>query len=339
MRLRWCAIIFFYTAVVIVAVLLLAGVQVRAPAGTAYDMWRLKVEANEELRTRLTDKEEELRRTSTDNLDKLDGANLCLTFYKSDGSYREGIDEGLLAEAKEARAKHADYANFKDELYCLVRGYMGLLYDRSFYEKMKDAHAAAATALKEDWSRNAEELSNLLKERSEFLAYKQMERRWHTNISVALPYDLMVLLLVMFMGALGGMVRLLRDYGDPARDNPGDAVYFFIPLIGLVVAIGGYILAKTGLLLLSSAKEETSLSPFMIGLVGIISGLLAKDVIDALARAGKNIVQEGPEPPDDEDEEEVAAPATTAEPTQPADRAALPPMPIQKPRRDDYGLE
>ena len=75
------------------------------------------------------------------------------------------------------------------------------------------------------------------------------------------------------------------------RRSPEASEYFFIPLIGLVVAIGGYILAKTGLLLLSTAKDEASLSPFMIGLVGIISGLLAKDVIDALARTGKKIVQ------------------------------------------------
>jgi hypothetical protein len=64
----------------------------------------------------------------------------------------------------------------------------------------------------------------------------------------------------------------------------------FIPLIGLVVAIGGYILAKTGLLLLSSTREQVSLSPFMIGLVGIVSGLTVKEVIDALTRAGASIV-------------------------------------------------
>lgn len=94
----------------------------------------------------------------------------------------------------------------------------------------------------------------------------------------------------MFMGALGGMVRLLRDYGDVGRQNPIARDYFFVPLIGMVVAIGGFILAKTGLLLLSSTKDETSLSPFMISLVGIISGLLAKDVIDAIARAGTRAI-------------------------------------------------
>lgn len=67
-------------------------------------------------------------------------------------------------------------------------------------------------------------------------------------------------------------MRILRDYGDPTRKDPSPRDYFFIPLIGAVIAIGGYILAKTGLLLLSSTSGETSLSPFMIGLVGMYRG-------------------------------------------------------------------
>ena len=61
-------------------------------------------------------------------------------------------------------------------------------------------------------------------------------------------------------------------------------------LIGAVVAIGGYVLAKAGLLLLSSTQGESSLSPFMISLVGIVSGLLAKEVIDSIAARGRGII-------------------------------------------------
>src|SRR5262249_38936409 len=128
----------------------------------------------------------------------------------------------------------------------------------------------------------------------DFLAFKELEKseEWYFRLIAVTPYDLMVVLLVMFMGALGGMVRLLRDYGDATRPSPSARDYLVIPLIGLVVAIGGYILAKTGLLLLSSTREETSLSPFMISLVGIVSGLLAKDVIDAIGRAGSKMVKD-----------------------------------------------
>ena len=84
---------------------------------------------------------------------------------------------------------------------------------------------------------------------------------------------------------------MLRDYGAADRSNPSTKDYFLIPLIGAIVAIGGYILAKTGLLLLSSVKGETSISPFMIGLVGMVSGLLAKEVIDRIAEYGHSMLK------------------------------------------------
>jgi len=86
------------------------------------------------------------------------------------------------------------------------------------------------------------------------------------------------------------MVRLLRDYGAADHQNPTAGEYFIIPLIGAVVAIGGYVLAKSGLLLLSSVRSESSLSPFMISLVGIVSGLLAKEVIDTIADRGRKML-------------------------------------------------
>lgn len=83
---------------------------------------------------------------------------------------------------------------------------------------------------------------------------------------------------------------MLRDYGSPLHPNPSAADYLFIPLIGSVVAIGGYVLAKTGLVVLSSAKGDTLLSPYMISLVGIISGLLAKEVVETISTRGRKIL-------------------------------------------------
>jgi NADH:ubiquinone oxidoreductase subunit 4 (subunit M) len=61
--------------------------------------------------------------------------------------------------------------------------------------------------------------------------------------------------------------------------------------MGAVVAIGGYVLAKAGLPLLPAAGSESSLSPFMIGLVGIVYGLLAKEVIDTIALRGRDMLK------------------------------------------------
>ena len=292
MRNAWLAVAFFYLAIVLVGVCLLAGVQLRAPSGSLYDTWRLNYEANQNAKKDLRKKMEELRKEVTDNSSNFESLTHCMNFFNADGTYKtEVTDAQLLDQAKAARGQRKDSDEFKGDLWCLVRGRAALIYDLRYGENVGKDLAEDKTALDAEIAANVAQYAALLKDREEFLAFKQMESAWYFKTAVVIPYDLMVLLLVMFMGALGGMVRLLRDYGDPMRRSPEASEYFFIPLIGLVVAIGGYILAKTGLLLLSTAKDEASLSPFMIGLVGIISGLLAKDVIDALARTGKKIVQ------------------------------------------------
>src|SRR3954453_9233980 len=84
--------------------------------------------------------------------------------------------------------------------------------------------------------------------------------------------------------------RLLRDYGVANQPNPTSKQYVLIPLIGTGVAIAGYVLAKSGLLLLSSGGADTSLSPFMISLVGIVSGLLAKEMNEVNSSRGRKML-------------------------------------------------
>jgi hypothetical protein len=218
-----------------------------------------------------------------------------LGFYSQDGNYRDGINPAIMNQAKEAISAGKKSDDLVGDLRCLVRGFMILNFDKRYFERTKEELGSDLSEIEKAIGSNNEQRANLIKANSDFLAFKEMESSWYSSLIPLLPYDLMVLLLIMFMGALGGMVRILRDYGDPRSRNPTPGEYFFIPLIGLVVGIGGYVLAKTGLLLLSTKKEEASLSPFMIGLVGIVSGLLAKDVIDALGRAGTRIVNNPPQ--------------------------------------------
>ena len=137
---------------------------------------------------------------------------------------------------------------------------------------------------------NEKEFAELVGQNPDFVALRQLRKKWQTKLFVDTPYDFLILLLVMMMGALGGMVRTIRLYGDPEHMDPKPKDYFLFPLIGMVVAIGGFVLAKTGLLLLSTNGGEAALSPFMIGLVGIISGLLAKEVIDSIADKGRKVL-------------------------------------------------
>ena len=281
-----------YPAIVAFAVLLLFAVQLRSSGGAAYDTWRLNFSANRYLESELTRAHQQLRDKANRSFDELRFTDLCLKLYNEDGSLKSGLDPRILDEEKDARRAGKKPEEFGGELRCLLRGHVVLQYDKPYFQAQKDDFEKDIAALQKRIAANHDQYLDLIKGHEEFLAFREMENTgsWYLRVTVVTPYHLLLLLLVMLMGALGGIVRLLRDYGDPNRLNPASSDYFFVPLIGLVVAIGGYVLARTGLLLLSTTKEEASLSPYMVGLVGIISGLLAKDVIDALARAGANIV-------------------------------------------------
>jgi hypothetical protein len=282
----------FYPLIVIVAVILLAAVQLRSPNGSTFDSWRLNYNANRLIAQRLQDTQANLRRDRFQNLDSLSFTDLCLKFFDTEGRLKADIDADLLSAYKSARSDNKSFDQVAGDLRCLVKGYTTLQYDKLYYEAKRDDFVNDINENLKALTANTEQYSELIKGKDDFLAIREMENAWYSFIVAVMPYDLMVLLLVMFMGALGGMVRLLRDYGDRDRTNPASNDYFFVPLIGLVVAIGGYVLAKTGLLLLSSSRDEASLSPFMVSLVGIVSGLLAKDVIDRIARQGAKIIND-----------------------------------------------
>ncbi len=266
--------------------------QLRAPSGSAFDTWRLSYSAN-----RLLAKENEarlipLRKALSDNRDWQNFSEQCLSLFDTFGLLKKNL--ALEMELQRARAEGKKYDQTEGDVRCALRGPTQLQYDVNFYARTVKDLSGDIEEIVTLQKRGAEEYADLVKGRQEYVALKEMENSWSTRLLVATPYELLVLLLVMLMGSLGGVVRLLRDYGAEKNEDPSTRDYFIVPLIGAVVAIGGYVLAKTGLLLLSSTKGETSLSPFMIGLVGMISGLLAKEVIDRIAEYGRSILKKKP---------------------------------------------
>jgi hypothetical protein len=285
--------IIFYFAIVVFAIFLLTAVQLRSSGGAAFDTWRLNYDANRLLAgdqtQALRSKQEEARK----NMDPLFFVRNCLRLFDKNGiPQAKLIDSETAQEVKKAKDKHIPIENLKGEgdVYCLVRGFASLEYDRAYYEMIDKDYSFEIEELKKSLASNSEQYAELIKGQQDFIAFRSMASVWYEKPFFTSPYDLLVLLLVMMMGAIGGVVRLLRDYGSSIHPDPSSKDYLFIPLIGSVVAIGGYVLAKTGLLLLSSTQSETSLSPFMIGLVGIISGLLATEVIETIESSGRKIL-------------------------------------------------
>ena len=276
-----------YPLAVLVAVVLLAMVQVRSQGGGAFDLWRLNHLAAETLMGKDTAALPQLVKAQGEAQNFFVGASECLKLFQPDGKLRDPLTPEVKVVLDEARTSNRDPNAVLGDAGCVLHGYHQGVVNLAFAEsEVKRTTADVESVRDRIKAIEADGVAH-----ADYMALIEMAKSaWYYGWLIALPYDLLVLIMVMAMGAMGGMVRLLRDYGDKSREPPSTSDYLFIPLIGLVVAIGGYIMAKTGLLLLASGKEQTSLSPFMIGLVGLVSGLAVKEVIDTLAKTAAGLV-------------------------------------------------
>ena len=197
-----------------------------------------------------------------DNADDVNFANYCLTKLKSETTRsvslpleNDAAEKVAAAGANIAPGPSATTAvastniscgKLVGDALCDCRGVAGSQFWLSSGNAKKDALEKQLASNQAKETENKSQHNDLVRGNQSFLAFIELEKsgRWYINLISTTPYDLLILSLVMFMGALGGMVRLLRDYGDVSRIDPEPKDYFFIPLIGMVVAIGGYVMAK-----------------------------------------------------------------------------------------------
>lgn len=89
------------------------------------------------------------------------------------------------------------------------------------------------------------------------------------------PRELLVLQLTMVMGTLGSLVALTWSF--IRRDNTMSLRrMLFLPLVGSVSAFIIFVFFKAGQLTISSGPGTSSLSPFFLSFVGVISGLMSE---------------------------------------------------------------
>lgn len=110
---------------------------------------------------------------------------------------------------------------------------------------------------------------------------------------MTLHSDLLILLLVLMMGALGGLIHLAQGYLYE-RDWKRFSYYIFRPLLGMSAAFAIYILVKAGVLVVGNpasagVTNATSLNPFFISFLAIISGLMAQNALKNIHTAGENL--------------------------------------------------
>lgn len=285
----------YYLVIVIFGLALLGMVQFRSSAGSSFDTWRLRYEANTFVGNSLDHRLEVAEAESRDDFCRTTGSRGSAKLFRPDGRRdTTHIDSFILRRADSLFAKNLPPDSLSKiaswEVYYLVRGYAELIADSVGFEGKYVEDTLKVAGLKKLLASNAQQYADLTREHEDLLAFIEAETYWFISPFIKVPYELLLLLLVMTMGGLGGIVRLLREYASGTHRRPTREDYFVIPIIGAVVAIGGYVLAKSGLLLLSSAQGESTLSPYMVGLVGIVSGLLARQVIDAIAARGRKIL-------------------------------------------------
>ncbi|MGE3783332.1 MAG: hypothetical protein AB7H71_11375, partial [Alphaproteobacteria bacterium] len=107
---------------------------------------------------------------------------------------------------------------------------------------------------------------------------------------LASPSDFLVMLVAMFMGAVGGVLSVGRAFVDPKAESPSRAGYFLYPIFGFIIALVVFVLFKAGQLALSATPSDAAaLDPFVVGFLGVMSGIMARPALDRIERAGVSL--------------------------------------------------
>lgn len=108
-------------------------------------------------------------------------------------------------------------------------------------------------------------------------------------MGLSLSYHGLVLLVAMLMGALGGIIGVGKTFLTVGEADPPPSDYFIRPVFGAVLGFVAFLMFKSGQSLLSMASTDDQLNPFPIALLGVVSGLMAKDVIASIENWGERV--------------------------------------------------
>jgi hypothetical protein len=110
-----------------------------------------------------------------------------------------------------------------------------------------------------------------------------------------LPFEILEMLLLVFMGALGGVISIARCFVDPSIPNPMLRDFCYRPIAGAVVALGIYILFRAMQMFFGGVGQNTvdtvSTSVFILAALGLASGVCAREAIAQLEFLAKRILR------------------------------------------------
>lgn len=109
-----------------------------------------------------------------------------------------------------------------------------------------------------------------------------------------MPTELVTLWLTLCMGALGSVIYVLRELFEE-KSRPHSVTWFFMrPFLGMVLAFVMYLLIRTGQTTFTDpAGGQSSLNPFTISFLAVISGLMSDRAYSKIVSAAENVLGTG----------------------------------------------
>src|SRR5262249_29161194 len=107
-------------------------------------------------------------------------------------------------------------------------------------------------------------------------------------------FEIMAMVLLVCMGALGGVISLTRCFVEKSLPNPSIPELFYRPAMGAVLALGIYVLFRaTQLFFAGSSQTEStaSTSIFVLAALGLASGVCASDAIGQIEALAARVLR------------------------------------------------
>lgn len=110
-----------------------------------------------------------------------------------------------------------------------------------------------------------------------------------------LPLELLEMLLLVGMGALGGVIAVTRCFVDTSTPNPRARDLCYRPVAGGVIALGIYVLFRAMQLLFGGGSQDggatVSTSIFLLAALGLASGFCAREAVAQIEVAATRILR------------------------------------------------
>jgi hypothetical protein len=109
-----------------------------------------------------------------------------------------------------------------------------------------------------------------------------------------LPVELLEMVLLVCMGALGGVISVARCFVDPSTPNPAARDLRYRPVAGAVIALAIYVLFRAAQLAFGGGGQDAttvSMSVFVLAALGLASGFCAREAFAQIERVATRLLQ------------------------------------------------